>query len=187
MIEGDVTHSMLSWLNLGTLPHQVNHTFITLILKKENPSLVLEYHLISLCNVLYRIFSKFLANKLKKFLNFVITEHQLAFAKGRLITDNILITLETLHCMKNNNSGSTGFMALKLGISKAYNTVEWLFLENLLRKMRFCEQWIGLIMVCVKKVTYSILVNEELKGLIHPSRGLRQGDPLSSFIFLLCT
>ena len=76
--------------------------------------------------------------------------------------------------MKNYSSGSTGFMALKLDMSKAYDRVEWVFLENLMRKMGFCEQWIGLIMVCVKKITHLILVNRELKGLIHPSRGLRQ-------------
>ena len=65
MIEGDVTHSVLSWLNSDTLPHPLNHTFITLIPKKKNPSLVLEYRSISLCNVLYKIFVKVLANRLK--------------------------------------------------------------------------------------------------------------------------
>ena len=70
------------------------------------------------------IFSKVLCNRLKKFLNKIITEHQSAFAKGRLITDNILIAFETLHSMKYYNSGSNGFMALKLDMSKAYVRVE---------------------------------------------------------------
>ena len=78
MIERDVIHLMLSWLNSSTLPHPVNHTihtFITLIPKMKNPSFMSEYCLISLCNVLYKIFSKVLANRLKKLLNSVITEH----------------------------------------------------------------------------------------------------------------
>ena len=95
-----------------------------------------------------KFFSKVLCNRLKKFLNKIITEHQSAFAKGRLITDNILIAFETLHTMKHYNSSSNGFMALKLDMSKAYDRVEWVFLENVMRKMGFCEQWIGLIMVC---------------------------------------
>ena len=123
-----------------------------------------DFRPISLCNVLYKIFSKVLANRLKKFLNNIITEHQSAFAKGCLITNNILIAFETLHTMKHYNFGSNGFMALKLDMSKAYNRVEWVFLENVMKKMGFFEQWIGLIMVCVKTVTHSILMNGEPKA-----------------------
>ena len=78
-------------------------------------------------------------------------------------------------------------MALKLDISKAYDWIEWSFLEELMRKMVFNEIWINLIMLCVKTVTYSILTNGEPRGLIHPTKGIRQGDPLSPFLFLLYT
>ena len=63
--------------------------------------------------------------------------------------------------MKNMSSRKTGYMAIKLDMSKAYDWVEWGYLENVMRKMGFNERWIGLIMVCVKTVTYSIMVNSE--------------------------
>ena len=94
----------------------MNHTFLTPIPKVNSPEHVIDFRPISLCNMMYKIFSKVLANGLKKLLPSIITEHQLAFAKNRLITDNILVAFETLHCMKNHNSGTNGFMALKLDI-----------------------------------------------------------------------
>ena len=87
--------------------------------------------------VLYKIFSKVLANRLKSFLPSLIIENQSAFAKDRLISDNILIAFEILHCMKNLKSKGDGFMALKLDMSKAYDRVEWVYLVNLMRRIGF--------------------------------------------------
>ena len=131
-INNDVTSSILSWLNSGTLPSPLNHTFITLIPKTNSPEFVHQFRPISLCNVLYKIFSKVLANRLKKILPKIITEHQSAFTKDRLISDNILVAFETLHCLQKYNSKTHDFMALKLDMSKAYDRVEWPFLEEVM-------------------------------------------------------
>jgi len=85
VLHHDVIGSILSWLNTGILPHPINHTFLTLILKIKNLEYVHEYRPISLCNVLYKIFSKVLANRLKSLLPNIITEHQSTFTKNRLI------------------------------------------------------------------------------------------------------
>ena len=142
---------------------------------------------ISLCNVIFKLVSKVLANSLKRILGRIISDYQSAFVAKRVITDNILISFEILHYMKSKRQGNTAHMALKLDMSKAYDRVELDYLKGIMLKMGFYQRWVDLIMAGIMSTSYSVLVNGVPSGFIKPSRGIRQGDPLSPYIFLLCS
>jgi hypothetical protein len=172
ILKDEVCQGVLDIMNNGMMPEGLNMTHVTLIPKLKNPIRVTEFRPISLCNVLYKIISKVLANRLKKILPLIISPTQSAFIPGRLISDNVLVAYETLHTMHTGMKGKKGFMAVKLDMSKAYDRVEWNFLEAVMEKMGFNDRWISLIMMCVKSVNYSILVNGTPYGFITASRGI---------------
>lgn len=157
-------------LNSGTLPASLNHTYITRVPKTKSPVRVIEFRPIALCNILYKLISKVLANRLKNLLPAVISNSQSAFQSNKAISDNILVAFEKLHHMKNRKTSKEGYMAMKLDINKAYDRVKWVFLEKIIREMGFHEQWVQLVMMCVQTVSYSILVNGEPRGNIHLTR-----------------
>ena len=104
---------------------------------------------------------------------------------GRLITDNVLVAYEALHTMHGCKKGKTGTLAIKLDISKTYDRVEWDFLKRIMLKLGFPGDWVDKVMSCVMSPPFSVLINGKPYGMIHPSKGICQGDPLSSYLFLL--
>ena len=186
LVGDQVTSEVLQVLNGGDIPPSWNDTCVALIPKVKNPERMIELRPISLCNVVHKLVSKVLANRLKLILQEIIAPNQSAFVPGHLIMDNILLAYEVNHYMQNKRSGAVGYATLKLDMSKAYDRVEWQLLEKMMRRMGFDERWIQLIMKCCASVKYRFKLNGSLTEEVIPGRGLRQGDPISPYMFLIC-
>jgi hypothetical protein len=167
-----VTEEVMSVLNGGPMPKDWNETCIVLIPKVQEPENMKDLRPISLCDVVYKLVSKILANRLKLILEEIISPNQSAFIPGQLITDNILVACECTHFMKTRKRGNDRYAAVKLDMSKAYDSVEWEFVERMMRRLGFAEKWVDIIMLCISSVSYQVKVNGKLSDVIIPQRGL---------------
>ncbi|XP_021996267.1 uncharacterized protein LOC110893468 [Helianthus annuus] len=183
IIGTDVSTAVIDFFGSGKLLRELNNTLIVLIPKKPTPSSVTDYRPIACCNVIYKCISKIIADRIKNFLNQVVSINQSAFVPGRRISDNILLTQELMH--NYHRSSGPPRCAFKVDIQKAYDTVDWNFLSQVLIGFGFHPKMIQWIMLCVSTPTYSICVNGETHGYFKGKRGLRQGDPLSPYLFTL--
>ncbi|XP_062014569.1 uncharacterized protein LOC133731138 [Rosa rugosa] len=141
LVGQEVSNAVISMLTQAEIPPDLNFTFVTLIPKVKEVTNMSHLRPIALCNVIYKIASRVIANRLKSFLSDIVSPQQSAFVPNRLISDNTLVASELAHYMHKLQRGQEGFLALKLDISKAYDRLEWGFLQRIMLKMGFAEQW----------------------------------------------
>lgn len=127
---------------------------------------------------MYKLVTKIIVNWLRPLLGNLISLMQTTFMPSRRGTDNAIIVQELIHTI-NKARGREGYMAIKIDLEKAYDKLEWCFIRERLNHINMPNELIEIIMSYVSSVSTSILFNGGTLDPIHPSRGIRQGDPLS--------
>lgn len=173
------------YFRTGVLPEGINDTLISLIPKTAHPESVTQFRPISLCNVSYKIITKVMVNRIKPILERLVSQEQSSFVPGRQIVDNIVVYQEVLHSLRKCK-GSNKYMVIKVDLEKAYDRLSWNFIRDTLRVAGFDESWIRNIMGCVETSRLALLWNGRPREWFYPKRGVRQGDALSPYLFVLC-
>lgn len=182
MYKGDFMRFMGEFHRNRRLAKGLNPSFTVLIRKKEEAFDLQDYRPISLIGRVYKILAKVLANRLSKVLGSIISENQSAFIEGRQLVDSVVSLIEA---MEDAKAKKTRSMLFKIDFEKAYDSVDWVYLRETMEKMNFCSTWIDWMMECVSSAQASVLVNGRPSDNLNLERVLRQGDPLSPFLFLL--
>ncbi|KAL0457781.1 UNVERIFIED_CONTAM: Retrovirus-related Pol polyprotein from type-2 retrotransposable element R2DM [Sesamum latifolium] len=178
-----VCMAVTDFFRSGRLLRQLNHCIIALVLKSDHSPVVADYRPISCCNVIYKAITKIIADRLAPVLEHLIDRSQTAFAGGRSITENIFLAQEMVR--QYTRKWISPRCTINVDLRKAFDSVSWTFLSRVLHGYGFSPLFITWIMKCVSTSSFSVALNGSLHGFFSCKRGLRQGNPLSSALFLL--
>ncbi|XP_055803553.1 uncharacterized protein LOC129872646 [Solanum dulcamara] len=179
IIQYDIMEYVQDFFRGKNLSKFYSHTCLFLIPKTDSPSNFSELRPISLSNFTCKI----LSNRLNPLLERLISENPSGFIKGRLINENVLLTQEIAHGIKQYNKG--GNVIMKLNMAKAYDKMSWYFLMSVMKQFGFSRIWLDMIWRIIANVWYSILINGNRVGFFSSSHALKQGDPLSPSLFII--
>ncbi|KAJ9540805.1 hypothetical protein OSB04_027311 [Centaurea solstitialis] len=183
IVGNDLQVAVHNFFYSGRMLKEINHTLLCFIPKVPNASRVTDFRPISCCNVLYKVISKVIAERMKPYLSQLIGPEQSAFIPGRRISDNILMAHELVAGYQRDSGRPR--CAFKIDLRKAYDTVDWRFLLRMLRGLGFHPVFCNWIDQMLQTSSFSIVLNGETTGYFEGARGLRQGDPISPYLFTI--
>lgn len=171
--------------NGGTILEYINDTLITLIPKCQYLETLNNYRPISLCNTVYKVVSKIIVGRIRPLISKLVSLVQAAFVPSRKGIDSVVIAQEMFYAL-DRKKGKQGYMAIKVDLEKAYDRMEWSFIHKVLQAFKFPQNLIRVKISCVTTTRISILFNGGALEPFTPTRGPRQGDPLSPYLFIMC-
>lgn len=178
----DATRAVKAFFANGYIPHGFNSSFLILIPNSVDSLTIENFRPIILSNFMLKIITRLLASRLGNIAKEIISYHQFGFIPGKRIHDSIVVASDGINCL--SCKAYWGNMALKIDIKKAFDTVRWNFLLEVLRSFGFCEKFI-LWIETINSAWISVLINGTPHSYFSCNRGVHQGDPFSPLFFSL--